>query len=98
MSTARLSALGISGGEAFWEAVKSNLSRLSDAKDLWTLVAGPVTPMFENRELTNTAAELLPPEPFDDSTWSSWTGAVSSATGAVASRPTRPIGCCSRDA
>lgn len=78
---ARLSALSISGGEAFWDAVKSNLSCLSDAKDLWTLVAGPVTPVIENADLTNRAAELLPPEPFGDSTWSEWTGAVSSATG-----------------
>ena len=38
----RLSALGVAGGEAFWEAARPNLTRLSDAADLWTLVAGPV--------------------------------------------------------
>jgi len=77
----RLSAIGISGGEAFWDAVKSNLTRLSDAKDLWTLIAGPVTPVIENADVTTAAADLLPPEPFGDSTWSAWTSALSSATG-----------------
>ncbi|MBA4271320.1 MAG: glutamate--tRNA ligase, partial [Methylobacterium sp.] len=28
------------------------------------------------------AAALLPPEPFDATTWKSWTGAVAAATGA----------------
>jgi glutamyl-tRNA synthetase len=78
---ARLEALGIPASEAFWEAVKPNLTRLSDAADLWTLVAGPVTPVIEDAGFTAKAAELLPPEPWDDLTWSAWTGAVAAATG-----------------
>ncbi|MBV8799018.1 MAG: glutamate--tRNA ligase [Alphaproteobacteria bacterium] len=79
---ARLSALGIPSSEAFWEAVKANLTHLSDAKDLWTLVAGPVTPVMEDATLLGKAAELMPPEPWDDTTWGAWTKAVSAATGA----------------
>jgi glutamyl-tRNA synthetase len=78
----RLAALGVPASEAFWEAVKANLTHLSDAKDLWTLVAGPVTPLFEDAALVANAAELLPDEPWDESTWSAWTKAVSEATGA----------------
>jgi glutamyl-tRNA synthetase len=77
----RLEALGIPASEAFWEAVKANVIHLSDAKDLWTLVAGPVTPVIEDASLAVKAAELLRPEPWDDSTWSAWTKAVSDATG-----------------
>lgn len=77
----RLSALGIAGGEAFWEASKSNLARLSDAADLWTLVAGPVVPAIEDASLAEAAAHLLPQEPFGEETWGSWTAAVSAATG-----------------
>jgi glutamyl-tRNA synthetase len=32
--------------------------------------------------LVAQGAELLPPEPWDDSTWSAWTKAVSGSTGA----------------
>jgi glutamyl-tRNA synthetase len=77
----RLAALGISAGEPFWEAVKANLARLADAADLWTLVAGPVTPVIEDASVVAKAAELLPPEPWDEASWSTWTKAVSDATG-----------------
>ena len=78
----RLAALGIPAREAFWEAVKANLTHLSDAKDLWTLVVGPVAPVIEDAALVAKAAELLPVEPWDETTWSAWTRAVSDATGA----------------
>jgi len=78
----RLAALGIGGGEAFWEAVKPNLARLSDAADFWTLVKGPVTPVLENPPVCSVAAMALPPEPWDESTWNSWTKLVSGQTGA----------------
>jgi glutamyl-tRNA synthetase len=78
----RLAALGVPADEAFWEAVKANLTRLSDSKDLWALIAGPVTPIIEDTSLVAKAAEFLPPEPWDENTWSGWTKAVSEFTGA----------------
>jgi glutamyl-tRNA synthetase len=78
----RLNALAIPASEAFWEAVKANLTHLSDAKDLWALVAGPLTPVIEDPLLVAKAAELLPPEPWDEATWSGWTKSVSATTGA----------------
>jgi glutamyl-tRNA synthetase len=77
----RLESLGVPATEQFWDAVKPNLTRLSDAKDLWTLVAGPITPVIEDAALVAKAVELLPPEPWDETTWSTWTRAVSEATG-----------------
>jgi glutamyl-tRNA synthetase len=77
----RLAALGVGGGEAFWDAVKANLTKLADAADLWTLVQGPVTPVLENAAEADTAATLLPPEPWDENTWGAWTKAVSAASG-----------------
>jgi glutamyl-tRNA synthetase len=79
---ARLTAMDIPGGAAFWDAVKPNLVRLSDAKELSTLVTGPVQPVIEDAGLAAAAAGLLPPEPWDESTWSVWTKAVGAATGA----------------
>ncbi len=77
----RLKALGVDGGAAFWEAVKTNLARLSDATDLWTLVQGPVAPVLEDAAASAKAAEILPAEPWDETTWSIWTAAVAAATG-----------------
>jgi glutamyl-tRNA synthetase len=78
----RLAALGVPASAAFWEAVKPNLTRLSDAKDLATLVTGPVQPVIEDASFVARAAELLPPEPWDENTWGHWTKAVGAATGA----------------
>jgi glutamyl-tRNA synthetase len=79
---AHLDAAGIGGGAAFWETARPNLARLADVKDLWALVVGPVAPVIEDKALAAAAAKLLPPEPYDEATWSAWTAAVSVATGA----------------
>ena len=68
--------------EALWEAIKPNLTKLSDAEILALLVIGPVTPLIEDAGLTAKAAALLPPEPWNEETWGLWTRAVSAETGA----------------
>jgi glutamyl-tRNA synthetase len=77
----RLKAAGIDS-EAFWEAAKPNLARFADIAEIWRQVAGPVTPVVDNVQVCLKAAELLPPEPWDEATWTAWTKAVSAATGA----------------
>ncbi len=67
---------------ALWDAIRPNLTRLSDAAGLAALVSGTVTPVIEDAALTAKAAELLPPEPWDENTWPAWTRAVAAATGA----------------
>ena len=77
---ARLADAGV-GGAAFWEAVKANLTRFSDVKTLWPLVAGPVVPVIEDVGFAAAAAGLLPPEPWDEGSWGPFTKAVAAATG-----------------
>jgi glutamyl-tRNA synthetase len=77
----RLSVLGVDS-EALWNAIKPNVARLADAAELAALVTGTVTPVIENAAFASKAAELLPPEPWDENTWGAWTKAVSAATGA----------------
>jgi len=69
-------------GEDFWDAIKPNLAKLSDAGELARLITGPVTPVIEDAGLAAKAAALLPPEPWDQETWGAWTKAVSTETGA----------------
>ena len=76
----RLAQLGIDSA-ALWDALKPNLTKLADAADLATLVTGPVTPVIEDPAFTAQAASLLPPEPWDETTWSAWTKSITAATG-----------------
>lgn len=65
----------------FLEAVRGNLEVLGDVRTWWNVVAGPVTPIVEDAALASRAAELLPAEPWDATTWSAWTDKVKAATG-----------------
>ena len=77
----RLAALGVPGDEAFWLAIRGNLARLDEAREWWRVVRGPLRPLLADAAFCAQAAALLPPEPFDATTWKSWTGAVAAATG-----------------
>jgi glutamyl-tRNA synthetase len=71
------------GNEAFWLAIRGNLEVLADARKWWNMVAGEIVPVIadNDREFLKTAAALLPPEPWDGTTWKSWTDALKSRTG-----------------
>jgi glutamyl-tRNA synthetase len=77
----RLEAQGITGGAPFWDAVRGNLVTLADANDWWRVVAADIDPVIENADMTTRAAALLPQEPWDATTWSALTSAVSKETG-----------------
>jgi len=80
----RLSGIDLGDvGEGFWNAVHGNLQRLADVGVWWDIARGPVDPAIygEDEALLATAAELLPPEPWDETTWGAWTDAVKQATG-----------------
>lgn len=66
---------------ALWEAVRPNLTRLAEAAVWQNICRGPVIPQLEDADFARQAAELLPPEPWDETTWGAWTGAVKAATG-----------------
>jgi glutamyl-tRNA synthetase len=78
----RLWALGLQAAdEAFWLAVRPNLTRLSDAVEWHRICHSTVTPDIDEPDYCRQAAELLPEEPFDDTTWKTWTSRVKEATG-----------------
>ena len=69
--------------EAFWLAVRGNLDLLAEARGWWDVVAGQIVPPVIEGEgaFLHTARDLLPPEPWDATVWSRWTGALRDATG-----------------
>jgi glutamyl-tRNA synthetase len=81
-AAARLSALGLEG-EAMWLLLRENLRKFGDIVEWSRLVTGPVDPVVadEDRDFLALAKALLPPEPWDETTWSQWTEALKAATG-----------------
>jgi glutamyl-tRNA synthetase len=77
----RLAAFGVGGDAPFWDAVRGNLALLSDVRDWWAIVAGEIAPVIENADVTSKAAGLLPPEPWDGTTWGAFTAEVAKVTG-----------------
>lgn len=83
----RLAALGIEGpkAEPFWLAVRGNLDIFADAARWWSIVReGPVVKPelpAEDLEFVRSAFGLLPPEPWDHSTFRLWADRVKEATG-----------------
>lgn len=67
--------------EAFWLAVRGNLAKFAEAKDWWKVCREPVAPIIEDAEMCSAAALLLPPEPWDETTWGAFTNEVKQATG-----------------
>lgn len=79
----RLAMQGIGGGEAFWLAVRGNLSRFDEAAGWWQVVAQPLAGAVadEDRAFLTAAMDLLPPEPWDGATYAGWIKAVKAASG-----------------
>lgn len=80
-----LAARGISGhrAELFWQAVRANLADLDEAVSWWHVVNGPIAPHERaDPALIAAARALLPPEPWDETTWAKWAEAVKEKTGA----------------
>lgn len=90
----RLSALGLADiDEGFWNAVRPNLEILSDIKEWWQVAKGPVTPVIQDAEFAKIAAELLPTDPWDETTWEKWVGAIKAKTDRKGKNLFMPLRC-----
>jgi len=56
--------------EDFWNAVRANLNIVEDIHNWEQICNQQVTPIIEDKELTDTAATILPPEPWNEETFS----------------------------
>ena len=68
---------------AYWNAVRGNLTKRSEAGSWWPVFAGEAVPIVaeEDRAFVEEAFGLLPDLPFTTETWGTWTTAVKEATG-----------------
>jgi len=79
----RLAAAGVGGDEGFWLAVRENIQTVAEAAEWWQIATGEVDAVADadDLDLLTTAAEFLPEEPWDQTTWSTWTGTLKEKTG-----------------
>ena len=79
----RLAARDVVGhkAEPLWRAARGNLSRFDDIATWWRVVEGEIAPVREDAPFLREAAQLLPAEPWDETTWSAWTDDIKTATG-----------------
>lgn len=68
---------------AFWHSVRGSLDLMREARGWWDVVAGTIIPPLVEGEadFLHHALGLLPPEPWDNTTWSEWTAALQAETG-----------------
>jgi glutamyl-tRNA synthetase len=78
----RLVELDADKGEAFWLAVRANLTLLPDVKEYAQIVDGPITPVIADTSFATAAADLLPKGAYDATSWQAFTNAVKEKTGA----------------
>jgi glutamyl-tRNA synthetase len=88
-----LAALGVDRPEAFWEVVRENVARRAEIAEWWAIVRDGAVPVVaeEDRAFVAEAAALLPPPPWDEGTWGTWTAAVKAATGRKGGALFRPL-------
>lgn len=79
----KLATLGISGpkAEAFWAALHGNIDRIEEAADWWRILMGEQHFASAEPEFLAEATACLPEEPFDETSWSRWIGAIQARTG-----------------
>lgn len=65
---------------ALWNVVRGNIKTLGEAKSWYNVVHGDI-PAVKQDVFLEKAWRLLPPEPWNDSTWGVWTKLLSEATG-----------------
>ena len=75
----------------FWEKVRPNLTVAADIQTWEDICNNAVTPIMEDKELTDLAASILPPEPWDDNTFNTWLNAVKEKSGKKGKELFHPI-------
>lgn len=75
----RLAHMGLENlDEDFWNAIRANLEKLSDAKTWWSMVNDESASVIdaEDKDYIAQAASVLPPAPWSEKTWAEWIGKI----------------------
>ena len=67
--------------EGFWKLIQENITKVSDVHKWVEICEGKVAPVIADQDFIDTARELLPPEPWDEGTFKTWTSLIKEKTG-----------------
>ena len=69
--------------QSFWDVTRENIDTLNDLSVWWDIFSTGAEPVINqaDHKFVEKALSVLPPEPFDESTWSKWTEEVKQLTG-----------------
>jgi len=85
----RLAPLNV--GEALWNAVRGNITRLGDAARWREIIEGAIDPVIEDAPFTEQAAALVPDGPLTEESWSTFTSILKEKTGAKGKKLFMPL-------
>ena len=67
--------------EDFWIFIKNNINYFSESLDWIKVINSTEIYIQESNDYLNVAAELLPEDPYDETTWDVWTDLIKNKTG-----------------
>ena len=79
----RLQHYDIDASEDFWMAVRSNITTMSQTALWWKVIYHAITPVIKNqqdKDFLIVAAKHLPEEPWNETTWKTWTKELATLT------------------
>ena len=77
----RLDKIDTNIDQKFWNTIKGNLDTVEDVAAWTDVVFKNNSFETEDKDYINLAIELMPDEPWDDQTWTTWTNAIKERTG-----------------
>lgn len=77
----RLKDIAPSFTEPIWNVIRGNLHNLSEAVAWEHICFGEIKPVIQDKDYIKNALDNLPPEPWDNNTWATWTGKLKDLTG-----------------
>lgn len=77
--------------QSFFDAVKGNLTVLADIEEWEKICHQKIKPVIEDKPLTDLAASLLPPEPWNAETFNAWLNEVKAQSGKKGKELFHPI-------
>jgi glutamyl-tRNA synthetase len=79
---AHLASLGLGDVDAsVWDVARANVEKIEEVAEWHRICRGTISPYVTDPAFASAAADVLPPEPWDEGTWKIWTDAVKAATG-----------------
>ena len=68
----RLKSNDIIFDQKIWDVIKSNIRNINEYKEWYEIINGSIKVENLDQDFINLTESLLPPEPWDDSTWGDW--------------------------